>query len=67
MGTWVLGEGIPRLVNALKDGLSKVDWEKINGALDRLWKALAPFAVNVGDGLLWFLKANIILVRMAEA
>lgn len=54
VGTWVLGEGIPRLVNALKDGLSKVDWEKINGALDRLWKALAPFAVNVGDGLLWF-------------
>ena len=39
VGTWVLGEGIPRLVNALKDGLSKVDWEKINGALDRLWKA----------------------------
>ena len=54
VGTWVLGEGIPRLVSALKDGLSKVDWEKINGALDRLWKALAPFAVNVGDGLLWF-------------
>lgn len=53
VGTWVLGEGIPRLVNALRDGLSKVDWEKINGALDRLWKALAPFAVNVGDGLLW--------------
>lgn len=53
VGTWVLGEGIPRLVNALKDGLSKVDWEKINGALDRLWKALAPFAVNVGEGLLW--------------
>lgn len=53
VGTWVLGEGIPRLVSALKDGLSKVDWEKINGALDRLWKALAPFAVNVGDGLLW--------------
>lgn len=54
VGTWVLGEGVPRLVNALKDGLSKVDWGKINGALDRLWKALAPFAVNVGDGLLWF-------------
>lgn len=53
VGTWVLGEGIPRLVNALKDGLSKVDWEKINGALDRLWKALAPLAVNVGEGLLW--------------
>ncbi len=54
VGVWVLGEGIPRFVNALRDGLSKVNWEKINNALDRLWKALAPFAVNVGDGLLWF-------------
>lgn len=54
VGKWVLGEGIPRLVNALNDGLMKVNWAKINSGLKKLWDALAPFAINVGEGLLWF-------------
>lgn len=53
VGKWVLGEGIPRFVNALNDGLMKVNWAKINKALADLWDALAPFAINVGEGLLW--------------
>lgn len=54
VGKWVFGEGIPRLVNALNDGLMKVNFDKINDSLDRFWQALAPFAINVGEGLLWF-------------
>lgn len=40
-------------VDALKNGLEKIDWQKINAALQRLWEALRPFAVKVGEGLLW--------------
>lgn len=54
VGKWVLGEGIPRFIDALNNGLMKVNFQKINDALKDLWNALAPFAVNVGKGLLWF-------------
>ncbi|MBX3004555.1 MAG: hypothetical protein KF821_01860 [Anaerolineales bacterium] len=53
VGTWVLGEGLPRFVDAIANGLMKVDWENINASLVNLWDSLAPFAVNVGEGLLW--------------
>lgn len=54
VGKWVFGKGIPRFIDALNNGLMKVDFKKINDALDRLWEALTPFAVNIGEGLLWF-------------
>ena len=54
VGKWVMGEGLPRFIDALADGLSKVNWQKINDSLHSLWEALAPFAVHVGEGLLWF-------------
>lgn len=54
VGEWVMGTGLPDFINALKEGLSKVDWSKINKSLEDLWDALAPFAINVGKGLLWF-------------
>ncbi len=53
VGSWVLGEGLPRLVEALSVGFAKVNWNGISGSLQRLWQALGPFAVNVGEGLLW--------------
>lgn len=53
VGQWTLGEGIPRFVDALNDGLNAIDWSKINEALRGLWEALTPFAKNVGEGLLW--------------
>ena len=53
LGKWTLGEAFPRFVDALTEGLSKVDYGKITGALDNLWKALEPFAETVGEGLLW--------------
>ncbi|MDO5549476.1 MAG: hypothetical protein Q4F79_13455 [Eubacteriales bacterium] len=53
VGKWTFGEGIPRFVDALNTGLSKVNWSKINSGLANLWDALAPFAVHVGEGLLW--------------
>lgn len=54
VGKWTLGTGIPRFIDALNDGLMKTDFPKINDALIDLWDALAPFTINVGEGLLWF-------------
>lgn len=53
VGTWIFGEGLPRMIDALANGLMLVNWETINSGLARLWEALAPFAINVGSGLVW--------------
>ena len=54
VGTWVLGEGLPDFFDITNDLLNDIDWDKLNRSLDNLWKALAPFAIHVGEGLLWF-------------
>ena len=51
---WTFGKGLPEFINALNNGLMKVDFAKIQASLRGLWDALAPFAINVGEGLLWF-------------
>lgn len=53
VGGWLLGQGIPRLVDAFRNGLEKIEWDKISGAFNKLWEALEPFAVHIGEGLLW--------------
>lgn len=62
VSNWVLGYGLPQFIDVLTIGLSQVDWGKINGSLHDLWVALAPFAVTVGEGLLWFWEN--VLVRI---
>lgn len=54
VGDWILGEGFPRFVDAISKQLALVDWSRLNGALANLWKSVTPFAINVGEGLLWF-------------
>ena len=54
VGEWVLGEGLPRLIDLLNQQLSSIDFDKINDALVGFWDALAPFAVTIGEGLLDF-------------
>lgn len=56
VGKWVMGEGIPRFIDAINNGFMKINWSRLNGALAELWKALAPFAINVGEGLLWLFE-----------
>lgn len=56
VGHWALGKGIPDLVKATNDSLNKIDWSKINTSLKEFWKALAPFATNIGEGLIEFYK-----------
>lgn len=54
VGKWTLGTGIPRFIDALNNGLMKVNFDKIRSSLNGLWKAIAPFTIHVGEGLLWF-------------
>lgn len=53
VGEWTLGTGLPRFIDAISNGLNEINWEKINGALVKLWDALAPFSITIGEGLLW--------------
>lgn len=53
VAAWTMGEGLPRVIDALNKGLMAVDWERINGGLRNLWGALKPFAVHIGEGLVW--------------
>lgn len=54
VGRWSLGKGFPRFIDALNKGLMNTNWGKINAGLRELWRVLAPFSIQVGEGLLWF-------------
>ena len=54
VGQWTFGEGLPRFIDAITNGLVTINWQPINDGLNNLWSALTPFAINVGEGLLWF-------------
>jgi hypothetical protein len=54
VGKWTLGTGLPRFLDITTALVKSIDWSGLNKALDNLWKALTPFAVHIGEGLLWF-------------
>lgn len=56
LGRWVVGIGLPKLINILNDALNKVDWDTLNEAFERFWIAIEPFAEAVGEGIVDFFK-----------
>lgn len=60
VGQWVLGEGLPRLIDGLTRMINEINWTKINESLERFWEALAPFAITIGEGLLWFYETVLV-------
>ena len=54
IGLWVLGTGLPSFLDTTRQLVESIGWEDITNSIDRLWKALAPFAIKIGEGLLWF-------------
>jgi hypothetical protein len=52
VGTWVIGEGFPKMVNLFNDFLKNINWGVLREALNGIWTALTPFAKEVGKGLL---------------
>lgn len=56
LATWTVNKALPDFFNATANAIRGIDFEKIGNALKRLWDAITPFAINVGEGLLWFYK-----------
>lgn len=54
VGRWTLGTGLPKFINITNNFLNDVNWAKINTSLKEFWKALVPFATNIGEGLIEF-------------
>lgn len=54
LGVWAIGEGLPDLLNAFTDMQEMINWEKLSSSFRELWKALGPFSVTVGKGLVSF-------------
>ncbi len=57
IGKWVLGEGLPRLLDVGTKLLKTVDWDKLTRAYKNLYQALAPFVIGIGEGLVLFIEA----------
>lgn len=56
VGAWTMNSAIPELVNALTNFGNNIHWDELNSALKNFWDALAPFAQNVGQGIVDFFK-----------
>jgi uncharacterized coiled-coil DUF342 family protein len=56
LGGWILGEGLPRLLDVAGKLISSINWDKLSSALSNFNKAIAPFAIAVGEGLILFIE-----------
>lgn len=54
LGRWTFNDALPRFAKITENMLKDIDWGKLNNALKDLFKAIEPFAEQVGNGLLWF-------------
>lgn len=57
IGSWFLGEGLPRLLDVGSGLLNSINWSKLSEGVKNLWQALAPFAISVGEGLIFFIES----------
>lgn len=51
---WSLGTGLPKFIEITSSGILKTDWNNLNEKLDKFYRTLTPFSINIGEGLLWF-------------
>lgn len=56
IAVWTMSDAIPQLVDIMTKFVNAADWDKLNKSLRELWDALAPFAKNVGQGLINFFE-----------
>lgn len=57
IGKWILGTGLPRLLDVGSGLLNSINWDKLSSALKNLNSAIAPFAIAVGEGLITFIES----------
>lgn len=55
VASWQLTDGLPRFFDIINNLLNNIDWDRLRSSLNGLWEVIAPFTINVGEGLLWFL------------
>jgi len=53
VSAWTLGEGLPKLFDTMSLFVQSIDFSKISGALDTLFKAFAQFTTLALENLLW--------------
>lgn len=56
IAVWTMSKGIPALVDTVTSLAKKIKWDKLNKALDSLFKVLSKFAVGIGQGLINFIE-----------
>jgi molecular chaperone GrpE (heat shock protein) len=56
IGEWVLGDGLPRLLDVGSELLRVIDWDKLTNALSNLYDAISPMVVGIGSGLISFIE-----------
>jgi uncharacterized coiled-coil DUF342 family protein len=54
VGTWTLGEGLPRFFNVTNNLLTEINWSKLNSSLGKLYTALSKIAICTFDAALDF-------------
>ncbi len=64
VATWTITDALPQFLATTAVAVEKVDWEGLLDSLDNLWIALAPFAENVGTGLLWFYENVVVPIGL---
>lgn len=59
IGVWSFGTkgaGLTRLVDVINNGLMAIHWDELNKSLKEFWKAIEPYAVQFGEGLIDFFE-----------
>lgn len=56
IGKWVLGEGLPKLIDSCTSLLKNIKWDKLTTSLTEFNRAISPFAIGVGTGLVNFIS-----------
>lgn len=56
VSSWTMGDGLPQFINTITNGFNAVNWENLNTSLAGLFTVLAPFTINIGEGLLWLFE-----------
>lgn len=51
--TWAVNDALPRFFNATAEAIRNINYDKISKSLNKLWKALTPFTISIGEGLLF--------------
>lgn len=57
IAVWTMSKALPTLVDTVTSFSKKIKWDKLNKALDSLFKVLSKFAVGIGQGLINFIEA----------